>query len=122
MQIFGIGGFLTMEGEKSKLISRFFLTGFSLICVLFLLQACGSGGGGSDTSSNTNGNNSTSSSQTPKNYTPVTLYSFTGGTDGGSPSGSMVVDSNGNLYGTTTTGGANGGGTAYKIDTTGKET
>ena len=33
------------------------------------------------------------------------LYTFTGGSDGGAPSGGVNFDSNGNLYGTTTVGG-----------------
>lgn len=32
----------------------------------------------------------------------TTLYTFTGGADGGSPQGGLVRDNNGNLYGTTT--------------------
>ena len=51
-----------------------------------------------------------------------TLYSFcsVGGfsvcSDGGVPSGSLVLDKSGNIYGTTTTGGANGkGGVVYKL-------
>lgn len=50
------------------------------------------------------------------------LYSFTGGTDGRSPSGGLVRDSAGNLYGTTSSGGAFGFGAVYKIDATGQET
>jgi len=44
---------------------------------------------------------------TPSNgswiYTP--LYSFTGGSDGGGPVGGVAFDANGNLYGTTASGG-----------------
>jgi uncharacterized repeat protein (TIGR03803 family) len=48
------------------------------------------------------------------------LYSFTGGTDGASPSYSGVVrDEAGNLYGTTSSGGTVGWGTVYKLDTAG---
>ena len=58
------------------------------------------------------------------------LYTFTGGTDGGGPQGSLLLDPNtGALYGTTNTGGdlscsPNGGGgpgcgTVYKIDASG---
>jgi uncharacterized repeat protein (TIGR03803 family) len=49
------------------------------------------------------------------------LYSFLGGTDGGSPYAGVVSDSEGNLYGTTEVGGA-GSGTVYKIDPSGQET
>ena len=55
------------------------------------------------------------------------LYSFTRGTDGGAPSGGVVRDSAGNLYGTTSNGGSatcfiSGCGVVYKVDTTGHET
>ena len=49
--------------------------------------------------------------------TETVLYSFAGGpTDGANPVGNLVMDSAGNLYGTTTYGGANGGGTVFKIN------
>ena len=53
------------------------------------------------------------------------LHSFTGGTDGMNPYGSLSRDTSGNLYGTTYGGGAgclNGCGTVFKIDDAGKET
>jgi len=50
------------------------------------------------------------------------LYSFTGGVDGGFPEASLVRDSAGNLYGTTTVGGGSNYGTVFKVDTTGEET
>jgi uncharacterized repeat protein (TIGR03803 family) len=43
------------------------------------------------------------------------LYSFTGGVDGGGPNGDLVLDTKGNLYGTTGGGGANGAGTVFKL-------
>ncbi|HSZ57520.1 MAG TPA: choice-of-anchor tandem repeat GloVer-containing protein [Tepidisphaeraceae bacterium] len=43
------------------------------------------------------------------------LVSFTGGADGGAPIGGLVMDSAGNLYGTTSTGGTNGDGTFFEI-------
>lgn len=49
------------------------------------------------------------------------LYSFTGGADGGGPSGTLVRDPSGNLYGTTRAGGL-GYGTVFKLDPAGKET
>ena len=49
--------------------------------------------------------------------TESVLYSFGAtGTDGATPYASLIVDSAGNLYGTTYGGGANGNGTVFKID------
>jgi uncharacterized repeat protein (TIGR03803 family) len=56
------------------------------------------------------------------------LYSFTGGTDGAYPAGSLIRDAAGNLYGATGTGGilscnsGTGCGTIFKIDSRGTET
>jgi uncharacterized repeat protein (TIGR03803 family) len=55
------------------------------------------------------------------------LYAFTGGTDGHDPIGGLVRDKQGNLYGTTISGGTSncageGCGIAFKIDTSGQET
>ena len=50
------------------------------------------------------------------------LYSFTGGTDGGFPFGSLISDSAGNFYGTTNGGGAAGAGVVFKLDKSGNET
>jgi uncharacterized repeat protein (TIGR03803 family) len=53
------------------------------------------------------------------------LYSFcsvTNCTDGVNPKAGLILDSSGNLYGTTSGGGANGGGTVFKLDTSGVET
>ena len=50
------------------------------------------------------------------------LYSFTGGNDGGSPIGGVILDSKGNLYGTTSGGGASGAGVVFKVDPSGHET
>lgn len=44
-----------------------------------------------------------------------TLYSFTGFADGGNPLSSLVVDSAGNLYGTTFVGGAHGAGEVFEL-------
>ena len=43
------------------------------------------------------------------------LYRFTGGTDGGLPSGRLTEDSSGNLYGATDTGGNGSNGVIYEI-------
>ena len=51
------------------------------------------------------------------------LYSFAGGADGNGPNAGVILDSSGNLYGTTTLGGgAANAGTVFKIDTTLHET
>jgi uncharacterized repeat protein (TIGR03803 family) len=49
------------------------------------------------------------------------LHSFSGGADGGSPYGGVMLDS-GSLYGTASGGGAAGAGVVYKIDDAGRET
>lgn len=43
------------------------------------------------------------------------LHDFTGGSDGGLPRSSVVLDANGNLYGTASIGGANGYGVVWEI-------
>jgi len=43
------------------------------------------------------------------------LYSFTGKADGANPVAGLAIDKAGNLYGTTTAGGASGNGTVFKL-------
>jgi uncharacterized repeat protein (TIGR03803 family) len=50
------------------------------------------------------------------------LHAFTGGTDGAKPYAGLVLDDAGDLYGVTSAGGANNGGTVFQVDSTGKET
>jgi len=50
------------------------------------------------------------------------LHAFAGGADGQSPWAGIVLDSAGNLYGTTNNGGVADVGTVYKVDPTGNET
>lgn len=57
------------------------------------------------------------SAQTP---TPIVLHNFTGA-DGNGPSGSVLFDPAGNLYGTTVQGGTSGLGTVFKLDPSGNE-
>jgi uncharacterized repeat protein (TIGR03803 family) len=53
-------------------------------------------------------------------WTETVLYSFTGLTDGGNPGyGDLIFDHAGNLYGTTTHGGANGYGVVYEVQRSG---
>jgi uncharacterized repeat protein (TIGR03803 family) len=59
--------------------------------------------------------------------TETVLYSFKGGGDGGVPAGTLIADSSGNLYGTTSEGGGsgcfgNGCGTVFKLAPDGTET
>ncbi|HWY16461.1 MAG TPA: choice-of-anchor tandem repeat GloVer-containing protein [Rhizomicrobium sp.] len=48
-------------------------------------------------------------------WNETTLHAFGSGTDGHSPDGQIVRDSNGNLYGTTFGGGTHGNGTVWEI-------
>jgi uncharacterized repeat protein (TIGR03803 family) len=57
-----------------------------------------------------------------RNGTQTTLYSFTSGSDGTDSTFPMVLDAAGNLYGTTTSGGAHGDGTVFKLDKSGIKT
>jgi uncharacterized repeat protein (TIGR03803 family) len=50
------------------------------------------------------------------------LYSFKGDPDGGKPMAGLIMDKSKNLYGTTTTGGAYGNGTVFKVTPSGNET
>jgi uncharacterized repeat protein (TIGR03803 family) len=50
------------------------------------------------------------------------LYSFQGGDDGAIPFGTLIMDSEDNLYGTAEFGGANGGGSVFEIAPNGAET
>jgi uncharacterized repeat protein (TIGR03803 family) len=57
-------------------------------------------------------------------WTESVIYKFKGGTDGAAPSGTLIFDAAGNLYGTTVTGGNNGCeegcGTVFKLSPTKK--
>jgi uncharacterized repeat protein (TIGR03803 family) len=54
--------------------------------------------------------------------TETVLYSFAGGSDGEHPYAGVIQGSDGNFYGTTYQGGANGYGTVFKITPSGTET
>jgi len=43
------------------------------------------------------------------------LYAFTGGNDGGNPTGGLTIDAQGDLFGTASNGGANGHGTIFEL-------
>jgi uncharacterized repeat protein (TIGR03803 family) len=49
----------------------------------------------------------------------TTVYSFNGGSDGAVPETGVTQTSDGNLYGTTTMAGGNGGGTIFRLTTNG---
>lgn len=48
-------------------------------------------------------------------WSETTLYTFRGGSDGASPVAGLILDSTGNLYGTTKYGGAGDGGTVFEL-------
>jgi uncharacterized repeat protein (TIGR03803 family) len=54
-------------------------------------------------------------SRTDNSWDETVLYSFASGTGGANPQSGLIFDSAGNLYGTTSTGGANGLGTVFKL-------
>ncbi len=51
-------------------------------------------------------------------WTETVLYSFTGGADGAIPFSPVLLDGNGNLFGTTVRGGASNFGTVFELATT----
>ena len=56
----------------------------------------------------------------PSSGSETVLHEFAGGTgDGSFPTGGVVLDNEGNIYGTTQTGGAYGKGTIFKLTNTG---
>jgi uncharacterized repeat protein (TIGR03803 family) len=52
----------------------------------------------------------------------IVLHRFKDSPDGASPSGGLILDAAGNLYGVTSVGGANGAGALFKVDPRGAET
>ena len=52
----------------------------------------------------------------PKTKKEAVLYSFTGGTDGSLPFSGLLMDTSGNLYGTTEGGGSSAEGTLFKVN------
>jgi uncharacterized repeat protein (TIGR03803 family) len=63
------------------------------------------------------------SPQSGGGWTVTVLHTFTGSPDGSHPAASLILDSAGNLYGTTEYGGRpDGGGIVFEVDSSGKET
>jgi uncharacterized repeat protein (TIGR03803 family) len=54
--------------------------------------------------------------------TETVLYSFTGGADGANPIAGLAMDKSGNLYGTTSAGGAYNSGTVFEVSSSGHYT
>jgi uncharacterized repeat protein (TIGR03803 family) len=52
-------------------------------------------------------------------WTEKILYSFTNSTDGDSPDAALIFDNKGNLYGTTSQGGTDAGGTVFELEKSG---
>ena len=63
-----------------------------------------------------NGNSGTIIQLAPSggNWNETTVHQFNASTDGANPYSGVTIDSSGNLYGTTSTGGPGGGGTIYQ--------
>ncbi len=53
-------------------------------------------------------------------YSQTVLYNFAAAPKGANPSGALIRDTAGNIYGTTEDGGAFGEGEIFKVDTTGR--
>lgn len=62
-----------------------------------------------------NGNVFRMTQQADGSWTETTVYTFTGGSDGSRPEAGLIIDSAGNLYGTTLGGGNYGEGTVYEV-------
>lgn len=90
-----------MSRKPKKFASFFMAVGLSF------LPACGGG--------------STGSSTPGFSFSFTVLHSFAG-TDGAVPEGGVVLDPQGNIYGTTVQGGPVGAGVVFKLDPTGSET
>jgi uncharacterized repeat protein (TIGR03803 family) len=60
--------------------------------------------------------------QVAPNGKETILYSFTGGADGSNPDAGLILDSAGNLYGTTSSGGAHRSGAVFEVSPSGQET
>jgi hypothetical protein len=48
-------------------------------------------------------------------WTYAALHKFSGGQDGGEPSGSLILDKGGNIFGTAGIGGVGGNGVVFEI-------
>ena len=48
-------------------------------------------------------------------WTFTSLHDFAGGSDGGFPFSNLVIDQQGNLHGTASTGGASGAGVVFEV-------
>src|ERR1700756_744681 len=103
-------------------------TSFHSVCLasLVLLSACGGGGlssapaasSAAQLAATANPGSALALAQGP---TLTVLYAFKGGADGANPYGGLIQDVGGNLYSTTSAGGAFGFGTVFKLDTSGQK-
>ena len=82
-----------------------------MIVATTMLAGCGGHGGGSFASSSSSTSIGTES----------VLWSFGGAGDGQNPYARLIMDSSGNLYGTTLNGGADTAGAVFKIGSSGTE-
>ncbi len=93
----------------------------ALLAGFVAISACGGGGGGGSAGSSSGGGGGGGGVSGGASETFLYSFGTTGAGDGSSPYAGLVMDSAGNLYGTTENGGLNGTGTVFKITPTGSE-
>ena len=104
---------LHQNSPADRLPANLMRVGLALVASVAMLTGCGGGGGGGSTSSNGGGGGSTGTGTGTGGQTSqiTILHGFTGGlTDGADPTGALVADAAGDLFGTTLHGGSGGNG------------
>jgi uncharacterized protein (TIGR03437 family) len=105
---------ITPEGTLTTLYAFGLVSGDGYYPSGGLIQAKDGNFYGTTTQGGANGNGGAIFRITPAG-TLTTTYSFSGGSDGGEPWAGLIQASDGNFYGTTAYGGANGWGTIFEI-------
>ena len=103
-------------------MKKTFLFAILPLIVVFSITGCGEKVNPSQRDVNNSLNINSPSDPSSASYTSQVFYSFSQGTDGVYPHAGVILDNNGNFYGTTYNGGAYGFGTVFKIAPNGQET